>query len=581
MILLLASSTWAKSKKEDNSGQVRGWKFDAPQVKINYVDLSKAPEIKIYLSFLDRKLRPVDFETFVKKLTVFRKVDKEKSTELFSIADGEPAFPEATEESEKSGVDQDVPPILGMVADEERGLAISVIVPGTAGDAYSQGPLGSAQKSAVADFLKSGKNHKLGVLWVSDTVQSWVSGPNYNRFESLEEAQPDCDKSLLLQLETYGEPPSEEEGEAKKEPISCGLTSTYDVIGDAISDKAYEGFYPHLFGLGMPPLVGGDAGAKPVHERMAGRLRVEDEDEDEAGENLALPAITVAMESLVRDAEAGQPRALVIVGDGRDGYVNRVEESRPALQDECATEHPLATRGQFKVGRQRSRYNRAQLKERQNCTQLKIQALMTKEQKRFASKLGGWLGLARSAGIQIHTIANEAAKGYERDRLEILALRTGGTYRYAQDINSLGEAAANLSRELNEQIVLTFVDKSATPGATYSYGVELAYQTRDGSEKTTAKLMPIQVPKKATGFRVWWRDTRSSLQGMLGKGGFLALMIGLGLILGLLLFVLLKKFFGKKAKGLAGKGKGLKKGLKGSKKAMAQGKKFTTKAKDG
>ena len=93
----------------------------------------------------------------------------------------------------------------------------------------------------------------------------------------------------------------------------------------------------------------------------------------------------------------------------------------------------------------------------------KIQVLMTKEQKRFASKVEGWLGLARSAGIQIYAIANEVAKGYERDRLELLALKSGGTYRYASDLNSLGEATANLGRELNEQVVLTFVDKSATP----------------------------------------------------------------------------------------------------------------------
>ena len=581
LILLLSLAlpgAFAKSKKKDDSGRDKGWKFDAPQAKINYVDLSQAPQVKIYLSFLDRKLRPVDIETFVKKLKVFRKIDKEQSEELFSIVDGEPVFPKKKEDEEDLGVDEDTPPTFGMVADEERGLAIAVLVPGSAGDAYSQGPLGPAQKSAVADFLKSGKNHRVGVLWVSDTVQAWISGPNYNRFDSLEEAQPDCDKSLLRELETYGEPPAEGE-EKKKEPVTCGLTASYDAIGDGISEKAYEGFYPHLFGLGMPPLVGGDGSAKPVHERMAGRLQIESEDDDESA-SAQPPAITVAMEALVRDAEAGQPRALVIFGDGRDGYFNRVEESRPGLQENCINEHPLAFRGQFNTGAKRSRYNRSQRRKRQECVTNKIQVLMTKEQKRFASKIEGWLGLARSAGIQIYTVANEVAKGYERDRLELLALKSGGTYRYATDINSLGEAAANLGRELNEQVVLTFVDKSAKPGAAYSYGVEVAYKTRDGSEKTTTKLMPIQVPKEPTGFRIWWRDTRAWLQEKLGKAGFIALMIGLGLLLALILYKLLKKIFGDKVKGAAGKGKGLKKGLKGGKKALAQGKKFRTKPKE-
>ena len=578
-LVLATPVSHARSKKSDESGRAQGWKFDEPQAKINYVDLSKAPQVKIYVSFLDRKLRPVDIETFVDKLKVVRKRDGESSEELFSIVDGEPVFPKEKNEEEDSGVEQEPPPMFGMMADEDRGLAISVVVPGSAGDAYSQGPLGAAQKTAVADLLKSGKNHRVGVLWVSDTVQAWISGPNYNRFESLEEAMPDCEKSLLREMETFGEAPDEGDEDKKKEPITCGLTTSYDAIGDAISEKAYEGFYPHLFGLGMPPLVGGDGSTKPVHDRMAGRLQVETDDDDEQDGGQP-PAITQAMESLVRDAEAGQPRALVIVGDGRDGYFNRVEESRPGLQDNCITEYPLASRGQFNTGAKRSRYNRSQRRKREECVTNKIQVLMTKEQKRFASKVEGWLGLARSAGIQIYAIANEVAQGYERDRLELLALKSGGTYRYASDLNSLGEATANLGRELNEQVVLTFVDKSATPGASFSYGVEVSYKTRDGSEKTATKLMPIQVPKEPTGFRIWWRDTRAWLQAKLGKAGFIALLAGFALIFAFLLFKLLKKIFGSKLKGAAGKGKGLKKGLKGGKKALQQGKKFRMKSQE-
>jgi hypothetical protein len=205
--------------------------------------------------------------------------------------------------------------------------------------------------------------------------------------------------------------------------------------------------------------------------------------------------------------------------------------------------------------------------------------LMVTEQQRFASKLGDWLGLARSAGIQIYTISNDQAQGYERDRLEVLALRTGGTYRHAQDINALAEAAGDLGRELNEQIVLTFVDEEAKPGAAFAYGIEISYKTRDSTNKAKARIMPIRVPKKPTGFRVWWRDTRASLTGKLGKGGFLALMIGVGLIFALLLFLIFKKIFKKGAKGVKGKGKGLKGALKGGKKALSKGKSLGSKVK--
>lgn len=187
--------------------------------------------------------------------------------------------------------------------------------------------------------------------------------------------------------------------------------------------------------------------------------------------------------------------------------------------------------------------------------------------------------MARSAGIQIYTISNDQAQGYERDRLEVLALRTGGTYRHAQDINALAEAAGDLGRELNEQIVLTFVDEEAKPGAAFAYGLEISYKTRDSTHKAKTRIMPIRVPKKPTGFRIWWRDTRASLTGKLGKGGFLALMIGVGLLFALLLFLIFKKIFKKGAKGVKGKGKGLKGALKGGKKALSKGKSLGSKVK--
>lgn len=550
-----------------------GWKFDGPQAKINYIDLSEAPKVKVYVSFVDKKIRPVDIETFVEKVSVIRKLKEESEQELFAIVDGEAVFPELKEGEEAP--DEENPPTLTLVADEERGLAMVVIVPGYASEAYRDGPLGPAMKSAIADLLKSGKNHSMHALWVSDAVEAWISGPNYNRFEVLADALGDCEKSLLSRLETQGEV-AEEGEEPKRDPVLCGLTKSFDVMADAIVERPYEGFYPHLFGLRMPAVAGKGPLPAEIPKRMAGRLK--DTMDDDGSETMALPALTVAMETLIRDAEAGQPRVIVIVGDGRDGYVRRVEASRDAgPKDVCAAEHPPD--GDRRYGTKKWRYRLKLRKAREACVEKKLQELMTEEQQRFASKLGAWLGLARSAGIQIHTVSNEEAQAYERERLEILALRTGGTYRHAQDINELAEFVGDLGRELNEQMVLTFVDKKATGGAAFSYQVEITYKTRGAASKTRTELAPIRVPMAPTGMRVWWSDTRAGLQDTLGKGGFLALLIGVGLLLALLLFVLLKKIFGKKAKGLGGKGKGLKKGLKGGKKALATGKKFGGKAK--
>ena len=201
--------------------------------------------------------------------------------------------------------------------------------------------------------------------------------------------------------------------------------------------------------------------------------------------------------------------------------------------------------------------------------------MIASEQARFLALVEGWMGLAKAGNIRIYSVANQVARPDEQDRLSVLALRTGGTYRYAEDESAFQEMMEDLTTEVNQQYVFTFTDKEAVEGASYGYEVELGYQDSEGTfTKIRTRSYSVKIPKKPTGLGVMISDARSGLQEKLGKTGMTALLIGLALVLALIVFALLKKLLGGKVKSAAGAAKKGKKAMKGLKGAAAQYKKI-------
>lgn len=567
--LVFVAGSWGAARAGDDDPRASTWRLSEPQAKVNWVDLHEAPKVKLYLSFVDKRLRPVDMERFVKRLTVLRKPEGDNAKELFSFVNGEVKWPKG-EDGEEVEHSEDEEPTLALLADEERGMALVVAVTGTSAAEYREGPLGSAMRTATDLLFKSGKNHKMNGLWVSDEVLTYVQGANRtSMLTPIETVREACDKWRTIQAEDAGQGDEGDEdkgGEDKegegfaKDEIYCGLTKEYGDIPKLMEATAFEGWYPHLFGLGN------ELCNKPRFPRRTSDLKL-DVDPDESP---PVPsALDVAFEMVLRDAEPGQPRGIVLISDGRDGYLSAASDCNTKYMADCLNKYAEPDRHDF---RSRKALWSARRKWKKTVAECVTDGLAKREvfaQERFRDKLPRWIGLAQASGTRIFTLANSLASPAERDRLEVLALRTGGTFRRAEDSNELVEQASVLADELSNQIVVTFVDDQAVPGADVAYLAEVGYESDRTRGKAKTELVRGHVPKVPTGFGPWVRGVRRAGEKKLGKAGLLAIVAVVALLLLVILFKLGKKLLGKGKKaggGAAKKGKGALKGAaKGAK----------------
>ncbi len=553
----------------DDDPRATPWRLSEPQAKVNWVDLHEAPKVKLYLSFVDKRLRPVDMERFVKRLTILRKPEGDNAKELFSFVNGEVRWPKG-EDGEEVEHSEDEEPTLTLLADEERGMALVVAVTGTSAAEYREGPLGPAMRTATELLFKSGKNNKMNGLWVSDEVLTYVQGTNRgSMLTPIETVREACDKWRMIQAEEAGQDDADAdkgEGDDKgggfaKDEIYCGLTKEYGDIPKLMAATAFEGWYPHLFGLDNDL-----CNKKPRFPRRTSDLKLDVDPE----ESPPVPsALDVAFEMVLRDAEPGQPRGIVLIGDGRDGYLNAAADCNTKFMAECMNNNAEPKRRDF---RSRKALWAARRKWKKAVAQCVKDGLAKREifsQERFRDKLPRWIGLAQASGTRIFTLANSLASPAERDRLEVLALRTGGTFRVASDSNELVEQASVLADELSNQIVVTFVDDQAVPGADVAYLAVVGYESDRTRGKAKTELARGHVPKVPTGFGPWVRGVRRAGEKKLGKAGLLAVVAVVALLLLVILFKLGKKLLGKGKKaggGVAKKGKGALKGAaKGAK----------------
>ena len=535
------------------------WSWSEPQAKINYIDVSQAPKVKIYVSFLDEYLKPIPKGVGgVSLATIYREKPKKGSQEIFTIKaeDASVTYPKRKADADNP-IDEDEAPTFTLLLEEESGMAIVIVMPGTA--PYRNQPIGSMTKAAVGDFLKAGKNHRISLLWVGSAggtpgqVLAYVNGQTTCVLCDYHKVRPSCEKAAREAMETAGEPPAEAKKDAPKK-LNCGLSNAGKAIGDAISGQPFQGICPNLFGLGLPK-------NKLCRTQMGLAATAND---DEQVKVTVTPAFQLALEILTKEAKAGEGRAIILIGDARDGYFDRVNNLKPVYQARCKKKHPYKRKKQWAQAR----------KAQKACVHDLMRRAVVAEQTLFERRLQSWFSLAKAANVRIYTVANPMARPDEQDRLSVLALRTGGTYRHGDDDSTFQEMMDDLTTEVNQQYVFTFIDKEAKQGAKLAYKVKLIYDGADGSGEQLTSPYHLQIPKTPGGIGVMISNARSTLQEKLGKGGFLALMIGLALILGLLLLVILKKIFGGKAKAVGGLAKKGKKGAAGLKGAAAKYKKI-------
>ena len=511
-----------------------------PQAKINHIDTSAAPRIKVYVSALSRTMRAYDMEAHVKHLTLRRVQDKGHPKAMFTIdAAGELSYSDKTDKDKEAPSEEEAP-TLTLAEDEERGMAAVVLMPDYASHQYRDGLIGQRQRDGAALlFTTLGQNNKMNLLRYNDHVWTYVYAEGRTKeLTILARAQEDCD-AWQEKLRRQG-PPASEEGEEEGAPgpkdgeALCGLTDEYSAIPQLIATTPAAGNRAKLFDLGREI-------CSPISKERLEDERSHPADEDE------LPAFVAGIRMLLQGAEEGQPRVMVLLGDGRDGPVLVPDNKQiRSWRTDC-----LET---LSVECER---DRSPGKSKKACRQERMQARINNEQLKFRDKVGPWLALAKAANIRIYTLIYPGTEAHERERLELLAFKTGGTARVAGSANEVEDNFEKLPEELNQQMVLTFTDPDAVPGASLAYDVQVALRAgvtlRTGPMTATVASVP-------EGFTVWVIGAQAFLEEKLGATALIAIAIGVGLLLLLLVVKLLKKLIGKGAK--APKGMKMPKGAK-------------------
>lgn len=570
-----------------------------PQIKINHIDASQAPKIRIWASVVTKGWLPPGDKDLT-GITLYKKPDKGAAVELFGFEAGEIVWPKSLSDEDKLKKEK-APPELALQAELDTGSAIAVVIPGFQDPEYRVGTLGERSRNGAGLFFKKlGKTNQMNAIWYNDFVWSYVF--TEGRTSGLTKLEPElgkCAKWEREQIVNWGLSPEElaekeaaaggTAGVPKRNEARCGLTKEYGEIGKMIQKSAYDGFWPQLFGLPQRMCV------KPEHEIKRTGLAASNGEAAETGEKRLL-AMDAALEMLVKSGDPGMPKIMILTGDGRDGYINASTDCRAKYLADCQVKDEVKA---LKSGskEQREKVNA--------CVGEQLEKDIRIEQAAFVEKLPTWLGLAKAANIRIYSVIHPTAPPYARERMEVLSWRTGGTARYAADANDVVIHYDNLITELNHQIVVTFVDEDAKPETDNAYILEARGLFGDStgpgaplaSATTKSEAYGVTVPPAVV--RSTINEAKSFGQKKLGKVGFIAALAGAGALILILLFKLGKKLFGagaaaggKAAKGAADKGakggkaaeaaaKAKKKAIDAAKKAKEAQKKAAEKAKKG
>lgn len=557
-----------------------------PQLKINHIDTSKAPLIRVFGSVLGANARPVD-EKLIRQVRLYRKPERGSPEELFAFIEDELQWPKSMDEAEiKKKEEAGTLPELAFAGDLEEGAAIVVVAPGFQDLEYRAGVLGGMAKSAAALFFKKlGPSNAMNLIWYNDFVSTFVFKRGYDSGLTAftDEIAQQCRKWERDQLRFWGLTPEEvlerlgddappETDGPKPDETACNLHQDYSRFPDFLARSSYEGYWPQLFGLGqlVEPC---QVPEFPIRRTGIGR----------DGDDTRVQALDLALEQLTRGARPGQPRILILTGDGRDGYINALEECRFRFESECDEQDDVKRAARRATDWQSKR---AAAAVRRECIDKKMEArarqVIGAEQGVFARKLPVWIGLAKAANIRIYSVIHPTAPPYARERLELLAWRTGGTPRFAKDANEVGIMSDALADELNNQIVLTFHDDTVEPLGDVEYMLE----ARAGRSNFRSDFFKVLIPPSFEPGLI--ASVRAFGEAKLGKIGFLIFLIVVALIILVVLIKLIGKLFGggekaakKAAKGGKGADKAKAKALAKAKKLKEAKKKAAAKAKKG
>ncbi|MEC9072882.1 MAG: hypothetical protein VX938_10900, partial [Myxococcota bacterium] len=458
-----------------------------PALKIDDVVIQPDGEVRVHFSLLDARLRQVKGKQ-LELVTLLQVPEGSRAEPLFSVSADEVEWM-----SPRAPTEDGDAPTLTVASELEEGLATAVVVAGYAEPSHTRGTLGeSIRQGAGLFFKKLGSGGKMNVYWVGDEVQTWVRARGRSRglTSMTPSLRAECDQWARQDREKSDEETDGEDNELMEGEAHCGLATDATELSKILKGAGFEGYYPHLFGLNAP-LCG-----VPEHGRATGgELKVEDEG-DKVGRATGLSGFEMALQTLVREAGPEQRKALVLLGDGRDGYIYPAAECRAYLQRRC-------------------REDNKSYSAQRDCMKKGWTRFVVAAQERFRDRVGPWIALAKAAGVRIFSVIHPEAPEDGRERLELLAWRTGGTARISEDANEVVDLYNELVDELNGQHVLTFRDPEALAGEHRAYQLKV----RAGGSTFVSGTYGVSIPDVDVSWRGKLSGWKGQAEGRLGKKG--------------------------------------------------------------
>ncbi|MBM4397070.1 MAG: hypothetical protein FJ087_15445 [Deltaproteobacteria bacterium] len=309
---------------------------------------------------------------------------------------------------------------------------------------------------AILEVLKGLKpDAQVGVVFYGDRIRVlWSVDGARADVRSVNEYQ----HCLAAMREASGRP-----GGDPGKGVPCGRLFARDDLKAKLDPGAKarvlpprQGLFPRLFGIPETSEVESGAAAAG-HERLD---RAEIEAAAKGGERFADGAMEAALRMLLAVAPPGSLREVVVLSDGRDGYLRIADLAEAAASRGCSRK-AAACRAES-VKRASGKADAAEegaspgcAREVMECTIPKVAEAMRGREAALKAHLEALIATLRAAEVRVSAVAAPGSDAVGVARLQALALKTGGTFRDAS-AGAAGEmkvASGLLGAEFASEVV--------------------------------------------------------------------------------------------------------------------------------
>ena len=397
------------------------------RVRVGWVDVSDPSAIRVVLSAVDKKnMRPVSLSDFE-----YLRVD------VTPIKDNQPQFDKNMAlEFQNQGSIGALPGTFSLAKDAKNPLYVVFVI---AMHGYVSQSVESAIREGLGKALKPlKKDTKIGLILYGDRIRLLTKTGDTPHFTDV-----NGDGRFLAGLR-----------DRTIKEKNCFLTPG---ALKALKDRRFHttGMFPKLWGI-RESLV--DAAKKRGHYKMDAGL------DQKKHEKFARGAIEAAARLVTAFAPRGSERVVVLLSDGRDGYLDAQTVFAASVAKKCQKQGGI-----------------------RQALQCLAKAIAQKVRPRYKARvryLKRLIPLLQAMNLRVFAVSYPGSHALEEEILRALTAKTGGTFRSGRDKARKGliSLITRTTTEIAQEAVIT-LDKSLDTGRWYAFDA-MAQQQQTKRELT-------------------------------------------------------------------------------------------------